>query len=215
MTSAPVQSVDRAARILLAMGDGGDRVTMTQLATRLGVHKSTVSRLVSTLVRHDLLEFSGREEGLTMGSALRRLARQAGTGFDLPARAQPVLDRLSALTGEAATLAVPDRGRSDHRGPEQQPPRRRRLRLGRPDRTGACDQRRQGAAGLRHPAARATSSSPAPRPPKPIRSGSADQLEQVRERGWATSVGEFEFGLNGRRRPRSRRSGPLSWGRSV
>src|SRR5690348_16057307 len=108
MSNAHVQSVDRAARILLALGDGGERVTVTGLADQLGVHKSTVSRLVSTLARHDLLEVGHADDGgLRLGSALRRLVHHAGDAVDLPALAQPVIDRLSATTGELVTLAVP------------------------------------------------------------------------------------------------------------
>ena len=55
-----MQSVDRAARVLLACGELDEPRTVGELAVELGVHKSTASRLVATLVGHELLEASGR-----------------------------------------------------------------------------------------------------------------------------------------------------------
>ena len=44
-----VRSVDRAAALLLALGDSQGEAGVTELARRLGLHKSTASRLLATL----------------------------------------------------------------------------------------------------------------------------------------------------------------------
>ena len=46
-----VRSVDRAAALLLALGDSPGPSGVTELARRLGLHKSTASRLLATLER--------------------------------------------------------------------------------------------------------------------------------------------------------------------
>ncbi|MBI3746517.1 MAG: helix-turn-helix domain-containing protein, partial [Chloroflexi bacterium] len=51
-----VRSVDRAASLLLALGETAGEAGVTELARRLGLHKSTASRLLSTLERRGLVE---------------------------------------------------------------------------------------------------------------------------------------------------------------
>src|SRR3990170_9159917 len=46
-----VRSVDRAASLLLALGESQGEAGVTELARRLGLHKSTASRLLATLQR--------------------------------------------------------------------------------------------------------------------------------------------------------------------
>jgi len=43
-----VRSVDRAAALLLALGDAQGEAGVTELARRLGLHKSTASRLLAS-----------------------------------------------------------------------------------------------------------------------------------------------------------------------
>ena len=51
-----VRSVDRAASLLLALGESAGEAGVTELARRLGLHKSTASRLLATLERRGLVE---------------------------------------------------------------------------------------------------------------------------------------------------------------
>ena len=51
-----VRSVDRAAALLLALGDSQGEAGVTELARRLGLHKSTASRLLATLQKRGLVE---------------------------------------------------------------------------------------------------------------------------------------------------------------
>ena len=50
-----VRSVDRAAALLLALGDSHGEAGGTELARRLGLHKSTASRLLATLEKRGSL----------------------------------------------------------------------------------------------------------------------------------------------------------------
>ena len=49
MDGNAVRSVDRAAALLLALGESAGEAGVTELARRLGLHKSTASRLLATL----------------------------------------------------------------------------------------------------------------------------------------------------------------------
>ena len=51
---AAVRSVDRAAALLVALGDADGAASVTDLSHALDLHKSTVSRLLSTLERRGL-----------------------------------------------------------------------------------------------------------------------------------------------------------------
>jgi IclR family transcriptional regulator, acetate operon repressor len=100
-----IQSVERAARILLSFGDLRPPMSINDIAGLLGVHKSTASRLVGTLVRLDLL--AGGDGGpIRLGPAVARLGRIATGGADLAELAGWPMADLAAQTGETVTLSV-------------------------------------------------------------------------------------------------------------
>jgi DNA-binding IclR family transcriptional regulator len=84
----------------------GQVLTVSGLAARLGLHRSTTSRLVATLEARGFLERVAGE-GVQLGPAAARLGRVALAGRDLVSVARPILDELAHDTGEAVTLAVP------------------------------------------------------------------------------------------------------------
>ena len=51
-----VRSVDRAASLLIALGESDGEAGVTELARRLGLHKSTASRLLATLQKRGLVQ---------------------------------------------------------------------------------------------------------------------------------------------------------------
>lgn len=104
--SGPLQTADRALQVLQQFRRPGESLTVTNIATALGLHRSTASRLVSTLEVRGFLERAAGE-GMRLGPEAARLGRVALAGRDLPALAEPIMDRLAARTGEAVTLGVP------------------------------------------------------------------------------------------------------------
>jgi IclR family transcriptional regulator, acetate operon repressor len=105
-TSATLQTADRALQILQQFRTPGETLTVGELATRLGVHRSTASRLVSTIVARGFLERTPGER-VRLGPEATRLGGVAVAGRDLLTVAKPIMDGLAADTGEAVTLAVP------------------------------------------------------------------------------------------------------------
>src|SRR3990170_918824 len=85
-----VQTVDRALQLLLAFAAEEHELGVTELAARVGVHKSTASRLAATLAARGFLERAPGSEAFRLGLELSRLGRLAGE------------------TGETVNLAVLD-----------------------------------------------------------------------------------------------------------
>jgi IclR family acetate operon transcriptional repressor len=104
-----VRSVDRAAALLLALGESQGEAGVTELARRLGLHKSTASRLLATLERRGLVEQDDESGKYRLGLVVIRLAERAERTMDLRRIAMPELERLARLTRETVSLAVLDR----------------------------------------------------------------------------------------------------------
>jgi DNA-binding IclR family transcriptional regulator len=100
-TSVP--AVERAARILVALGNGQDEATLTELAGHLRIHKSTAHGILATLARHRFVSRDAVTRKYRLGPGLAALAG-AAVGPDLGALARPYLERLQRLSGETVTL---------------------------------------------------------------------------------------------------------------
>jgi DNA-binding IclR family transcriptional regulator len=101
-----VQSVERAFAVLRALATGPAGVS--EIAERTGLPKSTVSRLLSTLVSVGAVE---QTEGLGvygLGEVMIDLAAAASPGRNLVAVARPHLVELVETIGEAAGLGILD-----------------------------------------------------------------------------------------------------------
>jgi DNA-binding IclR family transcriptional regulator len=104
--AASVPAVDRAAGILLALGNGGRDATLTELARDLGMHKSTAHNILETLARHGFVSRDGATRRYRLGPALPALGHAAAIGPGLVALARPHLIRLQQRSGETVTLHV-------------------------------------------------------------------------------------------------------------
>lgn len=103
-----VRSVDRAAALLLALGGFEGEAGVTELARRLGLHKSTASRLLATLQRRGLVEQDEETGKYRLGLVVIRLAERAERTLDLKGIALPELERLARATRETVTIGVLD-----------------------------------------------------------------------------------------------------------
>ena len=105
--SATLQTADRALQVLQQFRAPTDALTVTEIARRLGIHRSSASRLVSTLGARGFVERTAVGDLVRLGPEVARLARLTSASRELTTLAQPVMDRLAADTGETVTLAVP------------------------------------------------------------------------------------------------------------
>jgi IclR family acetate operon transcriptional repressor len=104
---ALVQSVDRAISVLELLARDGE-AGISEIAVELGVHKSTVSRLVGVLQARGLVEQQGERGKLSIGFGIVRLAGAATGQFDLAKLGTPVCEALAEKLGETVNIAVLD-----------------------------------------------------------------------------------------------------------
>lgn len=97
------QTLDRGLRLLQLVADAPGGVTVTEAASRLGVGRAVVYRLVGTLVEHGLVrrDAAGR---LRLGVAVLHLARRAQPL--LAGTAVPALRALAESVGATAHLTI-------------------------------------------------------------------------------------------------------------
>lgn len=105
--SDTIQSVERAFAVLRAIALHGTSVPLAQVATETGLPKSTVSRLLSTMVGVGVVD---RADGglYSVGPELRAIVEPAVGVAHLTAIARPYLRQLVDQVGEDAGLAVAD-----------------------------------------------------------------------------------------------------------
>lgn len=103
-----VQTVDRALQVLLAFEAEEQELGVTELAARVGVHKSTASRIAATLAGRGFLARPPGSDAFRLGPELARLGLLALADRDLVSLARPAMERLAAETGETVNLAVLD-----------------------------------------------------------------------------------------------------------
>lgn len=101
------QTVTRALELLVALQDGAR--TLDECAERLGVHKSTVLRLLQTLEAQRFVTHDAQHR-YRLGSRLFDLAGAALAQRDVREVARPHLERLNERTGQTVHLAAYESG---------------------------------------------------------------------------------------------------------
>lgn len=100
------QSIDRAADLLArVVTAAGEPVTFTQLCDEAGYPRSTTSRILAALERHDLLRRDGAG-GWVPGAVLEQYSSGQGRHEALVRAAMPVMEELGEKTGETINLGV-------------------------------------------------------------------------------------------------------------
>jgi DNA-binding IclR family transcriptional regulator len=196
---AAVQSVDRALQVLEIIAGLG-QAGVTEIAAELGVHKSTVSRLIAVLETRGYVEQISERGKYRLGFAISRLAHVAGGQTDLVRLGQDACDTLSVDVGETANLAVLDQDRIvnivEAIGPSEIT---LRTWVGQSCPAYATSSGKVLLSGLDVNDVRARVRTPLTAFTEFTVVGVADleaQLGAVRERGWASVTEELEVGLN-------------------
>src|SRR4051794_25224716 len=105
---APVGALLHGLAILDLSSPDERVLTVGEMARRLGVHKSSASRLAATLSAAGYLDPAGAPGRYRLGSKLLGLAALAAGGDALPQVAIPVLEGLVSECGETGHVAVLD-----------------------------------------------------------------------------------------------------------
>jgi DNA-binding IclR family transcriptional regulator len=104
-SSGGVQSVDRAVSVLEILAREGS-AGVSEVATEIGVHKSTAFRLLAALEERDLVEQNTERGKYQLGFGVLRLASAIPARLEMVRQAQPVLDELAQHIDETINLAV-------------------------------------------------------------------------------------------------------------
>jgi len=101
-----VPAVDRAARIMLMLASGTREMTLAEVATATGYHKSSVHKILMTLCHHGFLNRNEASKHYSLGIALARCGQVALDNLNVNRSAKAVLKDLADFSGETANLAV-------------------------------------------------------------------------------------------------------------
>lgn len=102
-----IQSVDRALTLLERVWEFGRPARLEEIATGTQLDRSTVHRLLRTLVLRGYVHQDMLSKMYEPGPKVLHLARESEQGSVLMREARPRLRQLAEITGETAHLAVP------------------------------------------------------------------------------------------------------------
>ena len=102
-----VQSVDRAVSILQVLAHRGP-TAVTDVANELGIHKSTVFRLLYTLEARGLVDQTGVRGRYQLGHGVVQLAAGASRKLDLSQMSRRICENLAEQVGESVSVDLAD-----------------------------------------------------------------------------------------------------------
>jgi len=105
MSNEGVTAVERALSVLDCFKPGAEKLSLADFAQRLPLHKTTIFRLLNSLVRAGYV-VRGHDGRYSLGARVLYLARVYEKGFNLSDIVMPVLIKLSSRTGESASYYV-------------------------------------------------------------------------------------------------------------
>lgn len=101
-----IKVISRAADVLRLLGRETNGLSLGQIAKRVDLPRSTVQRIVSALALEGFVSTEKGYGGIRLGAEIQALAQATDT--DIKERLRPVMQQISAVTGETVDLAVLD-----------------------------------------------------------------------------------------------------------
>jgi IclR family transcriptional regulator, acetate operon repressor len=102
-----VHSVDRAISILQILARHGP-TAVTEIAAQLGIHKSTVFRLLATLEARGLVDQNVSRGRYQLGYGVVQLAAGASRKLDLSVTSRRICEDLAEAVGESVDVSIHD-----------------------------------------------------------------------------------------------------------
>lgn len=101
---AGIQVIARAAAIMRALGNNPQGLSLAAIAQQVDLPRSTVQRIINALAEELLVEHAGPTGGVRLGPALGQLINQTQT--DILSLTRPYLQRLSEQLQESISLCT-------------------------------------------------------------------------------------------------------------
>ncbi len=106
-----IQSLDRGLQLLETLSLSKEPMGLPELSEVLDVDRSTVYRLLSTLLQRGYVSQDPVSKRYTLGSKVVELGRRAIDGYSLRSASKPYLKALMLETGESVNLVVLSSGK--------------------------------------------------------------------------------------------------------
>ena len=107
--TAPLSSIKKALKILQIFSQDYPDLGVTEISRILGVHKSSVSRIIGTLASEGFLEKNPSSGKYRLGLKLIDLGNRVLSRYDLRDHATPFMEELAKRTGEIIHLSILDK----------------------------------------------------------------------------------------------------------
>lgn len=101
-----VQSVDRALTIIKLVSSSKDGMGVTELANQIGLNKSSIFRLLETLVVHGFIEQNPETKKYKLGYQFLELSTKLLESIDIRKEALPFLKQLEEISNEVIHLVI-------------------------------------------------------------------------------------------------------------
>lgn len=110
MTQSFLRSVDNALRILEFFSENGSELGVSEIGKRLGLGKSTVYRLLTTLEKRGFVEQNLAKGKYRLGMKIVHMGAGILQQLNIIKESRPYIEELSRRTGESVHLALYSRG---------------------------------------------------------------------------------------------------------
>jgi len=107
--TAPLSSIKKALKILQIFSQDYPDLGVNEISRILGVHKSSISRIIGTLASEGFLEKNPSNGKYRLGLKLVDLGNRVLSRYDLRDHATPFMEELAKKTGEIIHLSILDR----------------------------------------------------------------------------------------------------------
>jgi DNA-binding IclR family transcriptional regulator len=103
-----LKTIEKALLVFNCFAEGNSSLSTTELAKTLGTNKATMSRVLSTLKKHDFLEQDPSTRRYRLGPAMAQMARAVNRNMngEVTAVAKPIVDQLRDEVGETVHIEV-------------------------------------------------------------------------------------------------------------
>jgi DNA-binding IclR family transcriptional regulator len=103
-----LSSTEKALKILLTFAPKNQEMGTLELSHKLGIHKSTVSRLLHLLTDYDFLTQNPETKKYSLGRSVAEIGNAVikSVASDMGSIAQPYLKTLSEIVGESVSMEV-------------------------------------------------------------------------------------------------------------
>ena len=110
MDDYTVKSVDKACYLLEVVSEYPEGIAITELAQQVGMYKSTVHRLLTTMMNRGYIEQNIKTGHYKLGYQVLDLGMKLLASIDLRSEALPFLKELAESANEVVHLALLDQG---------------------------------------------------------------------------------------------------------